>query len=115
MSVDITVDMVPQIINEAKQAAYHAADQYFQTELGGRDQLACGFAWVSIYGIRGNTKLGRALAQHGIRKSYDGSHQLWDPSGYRCQNVDTLEKGARAAAQVFRKYGFDAYAASRLD
>jgi hypothetical protein len=26
-----------------------------------------------------------------------------------------LETGARAAADVFRKYGFDAYAGSRLD
>jgi len=29
--------------------------------------------------------------------------------------VDTLEAGARAAAGVFEKYGFEAYAGSRLD
>ena len=28
---------------------------------------------------------------------------------------DTLEAGANAAAEVFRKYGFEAYAGSRLD
>jgi hypothetical protein len=31
------------------------------------------------------------------------------------QNVDTLEAGADAAAKVFQKYGFEAYAGSRLD
>jgi hypothetical protein len=29
--------------------------------------------------------------------------------------VDTLEAGAAAAAAVFKKYGFEAYAGSRLD
>jgi hypothetical protein len=31
------------------------------------------------------------------------------------QNIDTLEAGAEAAAKVFEKYGFRAYAGSRLD
>jgi hypothetical protein len=31
------------------------------------------------------------------------------------QNVDTLEAGAQAAADVFKRYGFTAYAGSRLD
>jgi hypothetical protein len=31
------------------------------------------------------------------------------------QNIDTLEAGAEAAAKVFEKYGFQAYAGSRLD
>jgi hypothetical protein len=31
------------------------------------------------------------------------------------QNIDTLEAGAEAAARVFEKYGFQAYAGSRLD
>jgi hypothetical protein len=40
---------------------------------------------------------------------------MWNPSKYGCQNVDTLEAGAQAAADVFKKYGFRAYAGSRLD
>jgi hypothetical protein len=40
---------------------------------------------------------------------------MWNPSKFGCQNVDTLEEGARAAAAVFKSYGFEAYAGSRLD
>jgi hypothetical protein len=32
-----------------------------------------------------------------------------------CQNMDTLEAGARAYAEVLGKYGFKAYAESRMD
>jgi len=55
------------------------------------------------------------MKEAGIRKSYTGSFQLWNPSGLPVQNVDTLEAGADAAAKVFQKYGFTAYAGSRLD
>ena len=77
--------------------------------------MACGFAWVDILGVKGNTKLGKMLKLAGVRQSYTKSFQLWTPSGMNCQNVDTLEEGARAAANVFKKYGFEAYADSRLD
>jgi hypothetical protein len=40
---------------------------------------------------------------------------MWNPSKMMVQNVDTLEAGADAAAQVFKRYGFTAYAGSRLD
>ena len=104
-----------RIIAEAKQAAYAAADVYFHDALGGVDQYACGFAWVNIYGIKGNTKIGKRLALAGVRKDYTGALQIWNPSSYPVQNVDTLEAGARAAAEVLKRYGFDAYAGSRLD
>ena len=90
-------------------------NEYFNEKLQGVDQYACGFAWVNIYGIKGNTKLGRAMKAAGFRKSYDGAWQIWNPSKFPCQNVDTLEAGAIAAQNVFRKYGFTAYAGSRLD
>jgi len=70
---------------------------------------------VNIYNIKGNTKLGRAMKAAGYKKSYDGAWQIWNPSGLHCQNVDTKEVGAYAAAEVFKKYGFTAYAGSRLD
>ena len=116
----LTVHQIEQAVREAKEAAYEAADNYFKTKLGGRDQYACGFAWVNIYEymgtkIKGNTKIGRAMKQAGIRQDYTKAFQIWNPSGYGCQNVDTLEAGARAAADVFKKYGFTAYAGSRLD
>jgi hypothetical protein len=115
MTITATPEQIPQIVAEARQAAHAAASKYFQEKLGGRDQYACGFAWVNIYKIKGNTKLGRALKECDVRPSYSGGLQLWNPSNFGCQNVDTLEEGARAAADVFKKYGFEAYAGSRLD
>jgi hypothetical protein len=106
---------IDSILVEAKQAAEQAARQYFQEKLGGVDQYACGFAWVDIYGVKGNTKLGKAFKAAGIRKSYTGSYQIWNPAGLGVQNIDTLEAGAEAAAKVFEKHGFRAYAGSRLD
>ena len=106
---------VNSIVNEAKQAAREAAERFFQEKLGGVDQYSCGFAWVEIYGVKGNTRLGKAFKAAGIRKSYNGSYQIWNPAGLGVQNIDTLEAGAEAAAQVFEKYGFRAYAGSRLD
>jgi hypothetical protein len=113
--MNVTPDQIPQIVAEARDAAYLAASKFFQERLGGRDQYACGFASTKIYGIKGSTKLGKALTAAGVRKSYDKSFELWNPSGLPYQNVDTLEEGARAAAAVFTKYGFKAYSWSRLD
>ena len=106
---------VNTIVNEAKQAAREAAEKFFQEKLGGVDQYSCGFAWVDIFGVKGNTKLGRAFKAAGVRKSSTGSYQIWNPAGLGVQNIDTLEAGAEAAARVFEKYGFRAYAGSRLD
>jgi hypothetical protein len=115
MPNQVTPEMIPQIVAEAQQAARAAAAKFFQEELDGQDQYSCGFAWVEIYGVKGNTRLGKALAAQGIRKSYYGGLEMWNPSKFPCQNVDTLAKGAVAAAAVFKKYGFTAYAGSRLD
>lgn len=117
---ELTVSLIQAAIREAEEAAYEAADHFFKTTLNGRDQYACGFAWVNIYRyngveIKGNTKIGRAMKAAGIRQNYNRAFQIWNPSGYPCQNVDTLEVGARAAADVLTKYGFTAYAGSRLD
>jgi hypothetical protein len=106
---------INEIVRKATAAAEAAASEFFQTRLGGRDQYACGFAWVDIYGVRSNSKVGKSLAQNGFRKSYTKSLQMWNPSKFGCQNVDTLEAGAQAAAQVLKSYGFEAYAGSRLD
>lgn len=116
----LTVDTIKDIVEEAKAEAYKASDKFFQEKLGGKDMYACGFAWVEIYTyngvkIRGNSKIGRAMKAAGINQDWQRVFQIWNPSKYGCQNVDTLEAGARAAADVFRKYGFEAYAGSRLD
>lgn len=114
-TLNYTQEQVREIVAEARGAAHQAALKFFQERLGGRDQYACGFAWVNIYGVKGNTRVGKYLAQEDVRKSYTGGLQLWNPSGMPVQNVDTLEAGAEAAAEVFKKYGFEAYAGSRLD
>ena len=115
MSANYTQEQVNEIVREAQEAARKAALDFFQTRLGGRDQFACGFAWVNIYKVKGNTKLGKMLKAAGVRQDYTKAFQIWNPSGMHVQNVDTLEAGAEAAAKVFTKYGFEAYAGSRLD
>jgi hypothetical protein len=113
--MNYTQDQVNAIVAEAKEAAFQAADKFFKERLGGKDQYACGFAWTNIYKVKGNTKLGKMLKAAGVRQDYTKAFSLWNPAGYGCQNVDTLEAGAEAAAKVFQKYGFEAYAGSRLD
>lgn len=113
--MNFTQTQINEIVTEAKSAAYAAASKFFQEKLGGQDQYACGFAWVNIYGVKGNTKLGKMLSAAGVKQDYSRAFSIWNPSGLPCQNVDTKEAGAQAAAEVFRKYGFDAYAGSRLD
>ena len=98
-------------------AAREAADLYFQTKLGGRDQYACGFAWVNVWGVRSNSKLGLALKAAGFRKDYTGSLQYWNPAKSGTQSVSALEAGAEAFARVLKaKLGLEkVYAGSRLD
>lgn len=115
-TLNYTVEEIRNIVTEAKAEARKAADAFFQTQLGGQDQYACGFAWVDIYGIKGNTKLGKAMKAAGIERSdYKKCFSIWNPSEHGAQNIDTKEAGAYAAAKVFEKYGFRAYAGSRLD
>lgn len=115
IKIEMTQEQVDHMVTEAFTAARAAALRYFQDQLGGRDRMCCGFAWTTIAGVKGNTKIGRMLKKAGVDQNYTRAFQLWNPSGLAVQNVDTLEAGARAAADVFRKYGFDAYAGSRLD
>jgi len=110
-----TKEQIQNFVTRAQIEASNAANKFFQERLGGRDQYACGFAWVTVY-EKGSTKLGRALIAAGFRKAYGGGLQLWNPSGMPVQNVDTLEAGAEAAAEFLRNtLGVKAYAGSRLD
>ncbi len=113
--MNYTVQQIKDIVAEACREAQTAGELFFQTKLGGRDQFACGFAWVNIYGVKGNTKLGKVLKEAGLRQDYTKAFSIWNPSGLPVQNIDCKEAGAEAAAKVFQKYGFQAYAGSRLD
>jgi hypothetical protein len=107
-----SVDYLKQLLASAQQAAYDASTQFIRQhgELG-----YCGFAWVNIYGVKGNTKLGRAMKAAGYSKDYTGAYQIWNPSGLGTQCMSTKEAGAEAAARVFVAAGFTAYAGSRAD
>jgi len=110
-----------QIKDEMKAAAYEASDVWFKEYLDGEDRGCCGFAWVTLWPEhKGNTKLGkaerRAFEALGASKDWTGkTWTIWNPSSYPVQNVDTLEVGARAAADVLRSHGYKATAHSRLD
>lgn len=108
------LEAVQDALNEAGIQARTAAKEALQ-KYGDRD--ACGFAWVNVWGVRSNSKLGKALQAAGFRKDYTGSLQLWNPSKAGVQSVGILEAGAEAYAQVLReKLGLDkVYAGSRLD
>jgi hypothetical protein len=111
-TLTLTQEQVTAIVDEAYTEAHKAAKQALAIH-GDRD--ACGFAWTNIYKVKGNTKLGKMLKAAGVRQDYTKAFQLWNPAKLGCQSVGILEEGARAAAEVFRKYGFEAYAGSRLD
>jgi phosphoserine phosphatase len=106
--------LVQDTCNEAAIQARTAAKAFFQQH-GDRD--ACGFAWVNVWGVRSNSRLGKTLQSYGFRKSWDGAPQLWNPSQAGTQSISILEAGAEAYAKVLReKLGLDkVYAGSRLD
>jgi len=111
---DYTVNEVAHIIHTAKSAAERASSEYLNTTLKGEDYFPCGFASVEIYGVRANSRAGKMLAAAGMRK--DRGYWWWNnPGGLSIQNVDCKTEGARAAAQVLRDAGFEAYAVDRLD
>tara|TARA_R110000772_G_C12984266_1_gene406254 strand:+ start:105 stop:509 length:405 start_codon:yes stop_codon:yes gene_type:complete len=109
------------IMAEAKASAAIAAQSFlddWNASTGGNqygEPMYCGFAWVNIYKIKGNTKLGRAMKQAGYTKDYTGAYQIYNPAGYGGQSMDVKEAGARAAAKVFEQYGFTAYPGGRAD
>ncbi len=110
--MNYTQEQVNAIVEEAMTQANKAARDAL-AKFGDRD--ACGFAWTNIYGVKGNTRIGKMLKAAGVRQDYTKAFQLWNPAKLGVQSVGILEEGARAAADVFRKYGFEAYAGSRLD
>lgn len=110
--MNFTQEQVNEIVQEARDEAYRAARSALAL-YGDRD--ACGFAWTNIYGVKGNTKIGKMLKAAGVRQDYTKAFQLWNPAGVGVQSMGILEAGAEAAATVFRKYGFTAYAGSRMD
>ena len=115
VATHITEQLVQDACNEARIQAHTAVKQAFQA-LGG-DRGPCGFAWVNVWGVRSNSKLGNALKAAGFRKDYTGALSLWNPSKAAVQSLDVLEAGAYAYAEVLKaKLGLEkVYAGSRMD
>ena len=107
-------EAVQDACNEAAMAARVAAKAFYDKH-GDRD--CCGFAWVNIYGVRSNSRLGKTLQSYGFRKDYTGSLSLWNPSGSPTQSISIKEAGAYAYAEVIKqKLGLEkVYAGSRMD
>ena len=113
--MNVNPEQIIAIHNEATAAAQKAAQDYFKNTLNNKDQFPCGFSWVKIYDVKLNTKLGKAMAAVGFEKAWNKGIELWNPSKFNCQNVDTLYAGSRAYAAVFESYGFKVFADSRWD
>jgi hypothetical protein len=109
---DYTVEDLQTIRAAALQHAADAGQQHLDTH---GEHAYCGFAWVNIYGIKGNTKLGKRMKAAGFEKDYSGAYSIWNPSGLGTQCMSTKEAGASACAKVFVAAGFTAYAGSRAD
>jgi hypothetical protein len=112
-ATEYNAGLVQDACNEAAIQARTAAKAFYNQH-GEHD--ACGFAWVDVYGVRSNSRLGKTLQSYGFRKSYTGSLQLWSPCGSATQSISIKEAGAEAYAKVLTdKLGIKAYAGSRLD
>jgi hypothetical protein len=101
---------------KALAAAQSAAQAFSDKHFNGSDGGACGFAWVDVYKVRSNSKMGKALQEVGFRKDYSGSLQLWN-KWWPGQSVDAAEHGATAYAITLKEeLGLDnCYSGSRLD
>ncbi len=110
-ALDMT--QVEAVLQQAREQAALAAQETY-SRIGERD--ACGFAWVRVYDVRINSKLGKALVSAGFRKAWDKGLELWNPSQHGTQSISVKEAGAYAYAEVLRNAGIEkAYAGSRMD
>ena len=116
LSTTVLNDLTVEDLQALKAAALqHAQDAALASIAANGEMGYCGFAWVNIYGIKGNTRLGKRMKAAGYEKDYTGAYSIWNPSGLGTQCMYTKEQGAYAAAKVFKAAGFTAYAGSRAD
>ena len=90
---------VTAAVDKARAAAAQAAVDYIAQN---GESYYCGFSWTNLPDIKLNTKLGKAFAACGFKKSYNKGVDLWNPSGNFTQSMDVKEAGAYAFVEVLR-------------
>lgn len=118
------------IFKEATEAAEKAIADEVAREPENQWSFDCGFAWVivedgrhpfinwckaQIKELGGENGPRRGEARVFGSKHYKKGWQFWEPGHFAGQSVRIHEKGARAFADVLKKYDIPAYADSRLD
>ncbi len=73
---DYTVEDIKDIIREAKSEARAAAEAHID-QWG--EHAYCGFAWVNIWDIKGNTKLGKRMKASRLRQRLHWCLQYMEP------------------------------------
>ena len=71
----MNIDNIESIHNEAQSAAQQASKMFADKYFDGSDGGPCGFAWVNVYKVRSNSKLGRTLVRCRWRRSV-----TWKPT-----------------------------------
>ena len=116
-----TAEDIARILAESKSAARAAVAKFladWKAKTGGNEYgepMYCGFASTKIYGVKGNTKLGKAFKSACIDKDFSGAYSFWNPSNHPGQSMDAQEVGAEACRAVWRQHGFNSYMESRAD
>ena len=77
----------------------------------------CGFAWVWFPNGRGAFAKFLKENKGGSNSYYGKGYEVWSSrfGGPNSQSMQRKEAGCRAAAEVFRSYGIEAYVQSRMD
>lgn len=108
----VKLDMLTATLVAARNAAGERTYRHIREY--GENPMGCGFAWVTVKGVRG--KALNILKEFGFKKSYVGSgHSLWNPSQSFTQDMDAKLVGAQVYAEMLREIGIDAEAQCRLD
>ena len=113
--MDIDLAKFKTVHEQALKLASEQANKKL-IEIGG-DRMGCGFAWVTIYGVRKNSKFGKLLQSLGFSKDYRNAFVLWNPSKLSVQNIDAKEVGADTYGVELKKAfpEMRIYSESRLD
>lgn len=119
------VQRIQQLVNQAHAAGLDAMRARIPNPMVVKDMQSnqswfvpggvCGFAWINLYGIRKNSKLGKAFIGTGFKKNdYEKCLQFWVHDGG--QSMELKESYAYAFTKVIREQGgFDAMHGSRMD